>query len=603
MDELTLPEKWKLLFNSLLQSNSPDANFNVDVANEEIIFVTPDHTVATSLTAILNSPEAARASLSYSLTEEKQINITSLLKKDYPQPIQLQHDQGIAIFERIFGDAIIQRTGKMPWHAVDLKSENNHIAYFTCEKQYNKLSRHQVDTYKDILSSASFDELRRAIALDDAQHAEVPLNLDQKGMLAKHIDKILHIRSAGDIDTIYFDYGLLIKCLTAPAMEVTETAELQFKIHMNKNHLINYLNIIFQEGFVLRITGKEGEQEALPICFDTKGSIPVDNVVSLILDISKSMESGFNAYINNVCQFIKKLSEKENFLHARLRLIPFNEKFSVAEYFISNKEEDLEKIYKYLKDQKADGSTFIYHVLQVELNELAKLADKNNITVLTFTDGGDNDDEVNRYKHKASLDKVLKLMSTSSHPAKIYAVGLGDNFTEQNLLDLEAASHGKFIKLNSIDEDFAPIYAHLDTMGQSRLLARFVQDLSNTEFTVQVYADAISVASQALKFPMPFHVGDNRYAVQPGGLPLLESPEAKQDDTISDAATMELEELDLQIQRQKQELDRLIANSNKQKADVRRMAYANQQRLFANTATNSTTSSASLDPVTTPTLH
>jgi hypothetical protein len=180
MDTRTLPEKWKLLFNSLLQSSYPlDADFEIQVDKDEIIFVTPDQAVAASLTSILNSPEAARASLSYTLTEVKNSKLIQLQKKHYPEPIKLAHDQGKSIFERIFGEAIIVRTGQMPWNDVDLTKDDNHIAYFTCEKQFGKLSRHQVDTYKDILSSASFEELRRAIAIDDAQHAVVPLNLDQ----------------------------------------------------------------------------------------------------------------------------------------------------------------------------------------------------------------------------------------------------------------------------------------------------------------------------------------------------------------------------------------------------------------------------------------
>jgi hypothetical protein len=588
MDTRTLPEKWKLLFNSLLQSSHPNgASFEILASEEEIVFITPDQALAASLTSILNSPEAARASLNYSLTEEKSFALTALRKKHYPEPIKLDQHQGNTVFEKIFGDSIILRTGKMPWNVADLPTKDSFIAYFTCEKQYGKLSRHQVDTYQDILSSATFEELRRAIALDETQHSVVPLNLDQKGVLAKHIDKILQVRSEGDVDTIYFDYGLLITCLTAPEMQVTETVAHQFQIRLNKQHLINYLNLIFQEGFVLHITGKDDEQKALPICFNTKGSIPVDNVVSLILDISQSMEADFSDYIKHVYTFIKKLAENDSFLNARLRIVPFNEAHSLAEYFISNKKEDLDKIDKYLTSLKAKGGTHIYKALQTELTELIKLSVKNNITVLTFTDGDDNEDKLGKEKNITALKNVLEQMTHASHPARIFALGLGSNFSVENLRNLANASHGEFIKLNSI-ADFITIFDHLDKMGQARLLARFVQDLSETSFTVPVYANSISVAPQALKFPLAFSVGESRYDVKAGGLPLLEAADSKDNQVEADAETLELEALRLQIERQKLEYQRLLAA---------------RQTLFHKNATNTNASSATRESVPTHTLH
>lgn len=515
---LVTSENWELLFSSLLTSKINHDSFSITTTHSELIIHSKEQTLQKTIAAALSSPEAARTSVSYSLldrVDESSIPTAhpTLTEPFYPPILEINSGIGQLIFEKLFGDKITKRIGHIKWNA-ELERENCHVLYAHCEEGLEDLSALQVKKYKEVLSKASFSELRKALASKEEFYS--PLTLKDgaiNGILESHIDKILTIQTNHAKQTIYFDFGLLAKCLTPPRLlqaPIDEEKEISFEIRIDKNHLMSYLSIIFNEGFILNISHNQEKHEAQPICFSMQRAIPVNNSLTLILDCSTSMEQCFPSYIKQVKDFIIKLSEEKDYADATIRIKPFaSEELASHEFALTH----LDVIGRFLDSLEANGNTYLNGTIHSELKHIkSELQIKNN-TIIIFSDGEDNQTSEEINSNLASLTTDLK---KHTNPPKIYTLGLGEHYSKEKFADLSAITGGEHIKLDKI-EDFDAIIRHLNKMGKVRRLARFIQEMK--AFTVPAYEGEVSVAPIKLSVPGPFSVDGKEYYV------LLEKPE------------------------------------------------------------------------------
>jgi hypothetical protein len=504
--------KWKLLFSTLLNIPVSDLDLEIEVNKENLLLKSKTKTISEKIINTLNSPENIRANLSYTLIEKvnnSQQATPVAQAASYPPAIELAHGKGNEVYKQLFGERAIRLMGAIDWSDTELARPD---CYILTAEQDPDYPNNNEETYKNILSGATFEDLRLALSSDPDRYKPVPNRRNNNGVLAKHIDKIFY--KSNDSTATLFDYGLLIHCISAPAMKVLMTNE-DFQININIQNLINYLSIIFPEKFVLSVTGNPNEpQQATPITFSVKRSLALKNIVSLILDRSGSMASYREQYINHVKDFVNKLAVQTDYQDAIVRITCFSDTSSFAEYNISQ----LASILGHLENINIYGGTELNTAMNNELSQLLKRNDESeNVTVVLFTDGHATDQE-NAYELSVTADRIKQ---KQGNRPRVFALGLG-SIDETKLRHLATITDGAYINLQSI-EDFKNIIDHLEEMGRVKEFITFIQE--NTTFVTPSYVDDINVAAETLQIPGDFKVGDINYQVTQGGLTLTKDQE------------------------------------------------------------------------------
>jgi hypothetical protein len=512
---------WKLLFAALLQREDLDLTIDVNSSSDRLMITTRDPSIALQLQASLSSPESLRASVNYTIAENKaDLELNQLQKVIYPDHVLPTHDNGLDIFNDLFGEDTIAHVGRIDWQRGSTQ-ENIYLLTAACTDKYAEIIEPQVSLYQNFLSSASFAELRAALSSEPGEKNPLPQHKKGQGLLTDHSTKIIYLNTDNDRKTIYFDYGLLIKCLTPPAIKVLEESdgeETTYHFSIDKQHWLNYFSSVFNEKFILHRPA-DGSL-AQPICFNVNRSVPQKTVVALLLDCSTSMENNFPGYIAILKKFIASLVQDSNFYHATLRITPFatNKKES-KEFLLENDSTVLAEIDAFLGQLQADGWTYLHGTLSEELEYFNANHAGSNATILLFTDGKDQPDmSVDKNRITTKLKALTHNINHDTTPPKIFTYALGNDNKHEELKTLAELSGCSHTQLNIID-DFIIILQATSKIGKFRSLARFVQGL--TEFSVPVYSQDLNVAVNSINVPGEFSVDGKQYHVRSGGMELI----------------------------------------------------------------------------------
>lgn len=524
-DLLRESKDWLLLLCSLLNKNTENAGFTVSLDNnQEAVITTQNQALVTQLNKVLRSPESVRANINYTV-ELKGSSRSSVVPvepnyADLKLP-ELKHGIGKNVFEKLFGQSNLQRIGCPAWNQ---ELENNlFIITALCEDELEELAIEQIQKYLKMLTSASFNQLREALALDK------PLKLGQvqSGALSQNADKILYMtKGDGGKAIACFDFGLLLRCLSVPQFITTQqndnTDHIKFKI----NDFMSYLSTILNEGFLLHIPeSKDGKAEARPICFNAARAVPLEIVISLVLDCSGSMSNVFDEYLDQVMLFIKELAKKEEYQHAKIRIQPFaTELFPPIERILAEKE----SLIDYLKRLSSNDDTLLNHAVLTELQTLQARSQTITGSVAVFTDGQDNKSTPETNQALAKLTSELK---NDGNPPRVFAFSLGEQYDKLKCSELARLTGGSHHHLKDINEFTHYLSAHLDEYCRARRLVRFIEEESKRIVTVAVREGEIAVSENTIAIPNSFSInGGPAYSVKLGGRPLeakLTAPNAR----------------------------------------------------------------------------
>lgn len=507
---------WKLLFASLLKTQPDQLNLSLEINNGSIIISTPDAKLANDLENILKSPQAVLSNIDYTLHEipagEMPPEPAPIPTPQYPAQIELTHGMGETFFTSLFTPNLRQKVG-IAW-SNENKNENNYILEAPCDPELIELTKAQINTFKQILAKATYEQLRQAIAADKSVQQPLQKQEASNGPMANVVDKILYLSS--DHQKIYFDFGLLVKSLTPPKVEelvpvgATTSSNTEFVYSINQQHLMNYFGTIFQEGFVMHIDGDNAKQ----IFFNPKRAIPKKQSISIVVDCSGSMAAKENELKENVINFVNQMTENPQFKDTEITIIPFASTTGQPKTFNLYEKEE---IVAHINSLKIDGKTALHSTIHQVLSDLP--ADCNT-TAIIFTDGV-NTDGMPLEELKALTDNLIK---NTNNPPKIFTMGLGEKYNEE-MLDALASSTGcKHIKLETM-ADFKGIYVYLDTISIARSLARILQESTNTAFILPVQEGCLNVSPVTLSFPGSFVVNGIEYHATKGGIQLQAAAE------------------------------------------------------------------------------
>jgi hypothetical protein len=524
---ITPDQKWELFFSALLKSRVPNLDFQVKVEGEDILINTTDKLLVETIQDVLTSPEKARASLPYTLTNSsKNVSSVQLQEIIYPEAIAVEHGDGQKIFSRILGEANLKRVGCPNWDEEEKETTNQKIL-FAKNDNLESLSQHQVDFYRDLFSHASYAEFRNALAVKDDDYKPLP-QTKNKGILAKHIHKILFKKN----DTFNFDYGLLMKCLIAPSMFLRHISSTDnYEMRINKNHLISYISTVIKEGFILLPQGdaNAATQQATPITFNMGQAIPVKTNFTFLVDCSSSMNAGFNEFKKYIHDYIIKITLQDDLADADISITPFETVMQPTKTFtVVELKRNPSLLATYFSTLVANGNTTLDLTIAETLKKLKQHTQDINDIVIICTDGEDSYGK----QHLEQLKDRSAEIKSKINPPKLYTVGFGERYDEKKLETLGQITGCEHIKLNDTkDLDKLMELLKIPEITKARVLATFVQELEAvpTEITVVTHENDLGVPKQqgTLTIPGNFKVSGKSYHVDKGA-PSLQPADEKQ---------------------------------------------------------------------------
>ncbi len=525
---------WLLLLRNTLGIQDLDqSDLTISETEHTVTIVTSNATLAERLNVVLKSPKTIYTSLRYNIKSEASAKQT-LAEEDgkYPQIPKLDELLNFNFIDHFFAPELHRKIG-VQWKS-DIKESDHYVICFEIDLLLQTLTIEQLKLYKQCLANASLTELRNALtfATEHCPLNKLPDIAKAAGPLANVVDKIIYTTKDSQGKPIAcFDIKLLCYCLTPPVMQVIpiatgSQAEPQFHIEINKTHFISYLSTILPEGFVLHLQEhptRPGSQLAFPICFNLERTIPLENVISFVLDKSGSMEDCFPQYIKEVKEFIGEL--KEQSIHhvalqnTTIRIRAFSDQSTVRKFSLQT---DIASIFEYLDELKADGKTYLYGAVAEEFSALEPNFSDKNITFVVFTDGADN---VNTESSLAILNEKNMRFKEQVEPPKVFTFGLGKNYDENGLRKLSDLSGNQHTRLNVIREFKKGLTTHLDSYCTTVKLVRFVQqqvdnnlqvlEERQSQFSLKIREGQIvhAAANQTLVVPGSFTVNDETYTV------------------------------------------------------------------------------------------
>lgn len=191
------------------------------------------------------------------------------------------------VLERFFGIEKLNSIGCQPqWKEVKTNSNQN-VYRAICSKREMALRTSQVDTYKYILSNASWEELYLVLAKNNHKHLEDPKDSDEygKGPLSIYLEQLFSIREEQGKTFIYFDCIGLIKCILAPKFALTDQKNVAGcdKIVVDKSHFMLYMSTILNKNQgILFHQHKEGR--IVPISIACRNTIQSKTLIDFGID-------------------------------------------------------------------------------------------------------------------------------------------------------------------------------------------------------------------------------------------------------------------------------------------------------------------------------
>jgi len=541
---------WKRLLGALdlLDSES------VIEDDDTITITSTDPNFAEKFAQVLRTPEQIKSRLQYTIQKLAADATTpqpaqTIVEPQYLPIPSLAAGQGKEILHRIFGRDFVVRLGfndevMAKW--TDLDDQRLSMAV---DPQIVGLRDFQIKALVQRLQQASHEELWQSCA-DPGDTYLIPYseaNESSQGPLGKYANKIIYKKTDPDGKKYYvFDYGLLHTLVYPPKIaniaqqpqqnQSDEVKQPRVEVKLQKSALMAYLHSVFPEGFVLD-TRDVPPGQAVPICLAAEGR-PMPRTISILLDCSKSMKQDFGSYIQKVESLITDLAlrcEEGDVI----RVVPFDSvmgdvielrvkksaipETSDTETVTAGLHKDfIDSVKKSLATLQAKARTLLYGTIENELKTLASKLQTQNITVIIFTDGCDNE---STQEQKTALEKLTEGYRKGGNVPKIITFGLGQHYDVKIMEYLATLTGSEHIKVDTI-KDMQVATRHLDNAVTARELIRFIQTLEQTsEQVVVARVNQPVAAAKPITLDKPFEVDGSRYHATSGAPVVRKAPD------------------------------------------------------------------------------
>jgi hypothetical protein len=528
-EKSTHSSDWRSLIIALL--GNPAHAIAVSEQKDTLKITTRDPVVVEKLGQMLESPEQLQAGLWYTIQPLQ--SPTSLLTSPLPRyPAASPFDQkdGLRIYRNLLTKKMRRRIGEFDW-----EEDENYTLKSSILKEEVPLSQEQLNTLVAYIKKLNYLQLRKVISNETnvLQDAEVIESKDQIMPLLPVLNEIIgmkHLENGSAI--IYFNYGLLRKCLVPPKLSIdnlkaAQNSEGLCEITVEKISLINYLSTVTEASLLLEpVSSGAGDEKKIdrgrPILLRPliEGTARRENRYILLIDCSESMISKFYSYIEKIKLAIKHLRTLQP--SAIMHIIPFKNKNLHCQGFIGNVSE-AEKISQFLDTLNASGRTYLY-------GPLANQLDQDNIyntSIFIFTDGIDNESSLQ--EENLLKEKVIAL-TTQQKPPKVFIFGMGEELDEVLIKKLSAATDAVCVRGDtpSIFEELDQYLQKINTPSAVVFILEKIKEAWVSQKT-RVFEGKPAVANFTVAVPGNLKIDGLSYTTHLAGASLLIEQEKKSD--------------------------------------------------------------------------
>lgn len=403
------------------------------------------------------------------------------------------------ILEKFFGITKLQDIGQPEWKTNHTQNGQIIYSHQCTSKRDVSLRKNQIDSYKSILSHATWNDLYSALAVNNSHCIPDNAANDSEemgnGPLSSHLEQLFCIREEDGKFIIYFDCRGLIKCILAPQLELqTQQHNSSYsQIFIDKLHFMKYMSIVLSQDVLLH---KHQEGKLLPITIGCNNALQSNTLIDFAVDCSGSMESVFPELKKLLKVLIQRLHDHKSLdNHATtIKLSRFGSRNSTFPSIVLPLTQ-LQILFDTIDGfAKPDQQTAIYQFLHQQ-HTYYKSLDNYNIVSILVSDGQDNDSE-SIYKLNATKDdvlsKTLSSLAKAISPPQFFSIEIGDRIDELVLDIIKQATNGTRIKAGNDLHDFKLIFDHIGQLSLYRSFIHFAQE--TRQFKLPAIEGKITIA-------------------------------------------------------------------------------------------------------------
>ncbi len=516
-------------------------DFEVQVNEQNIDIVSSDLMLLLAIHQTLSTPDNARRSLKYVINEIEFASSKPLVGIN--QKIDFSSMKGLDILSRIFSDNLFKTLSKTGLTHEALSSHDNKRTKeiripIDNGPGFDTIAKGQLEILTAAMIGGGIRGMKKAfleglkLELNKSPRSSLNLETEFSGIFK------IEINPEMGQNELVINYGALISLIFPPVPELRmeelpqeKQLSKQFKMSFNRRSLLAYLVDIFEEGFILQIKNNR----ATPICLPLDNLVKQNNLLSLVLDRSTSMEGDFEELIERIKVFLQEYipsCSKGDIL----RIVDFGSKSQVKEFMLTgNGQEYFDNILAHLATLEVNGYTRLYETVRTELHVLT--SDKYQgytESVIVFTDGFNDENLYDRYVDleraqredetflQEYKENMQKLHSEGANKVpSVFSVGLGTY--NRTMLEQWAEQSGVHHTHLEKVEDFDYVKSHLEKLRRPRILAKFIQKEVQRLFSV--YEGTLAIPEGfTLDADVPFTFNGRTYQFAPTSLkPIVES--------------------------------------------------------------------------------
>lgn len=448
--------------------------------------------------------------------------VISASQDEYPKAefplLDINQAKGNDIFTRLFTEEILASTGTIIEWQEDRNNDGQVVHYYICQSpEDGDLRAGQIAVFKKILSLATWADLYKAFAKDNAQPLPVPMDYLKRpkghGPLTPHLDNLISIREEGGFKVVRFDCLGLLKCVIAPqfvvhkpAASASAVAEPAAEIHLDHEHFMAYMNTLLNHDNGVMF--HENASRLYPIAIDPKHAIQAKTLIRFGIDCSSSMHKDFPTLKDLLKQVFLRIPTKLDPHATIIQISRFGSRhipdpvnpdgqgtdqriqydtitIKASDCTDANLDSILARIARPAPpDSDNPSGTPLFEFLVEDYQNLdsKEWEEYNKVSVL-ISDGEDNtssedckpDKKLAAEKREDRLSITLRKMNAAVAPPNFFSIEIG-TLCDDILQVISEITQGKRIKVGRGLENFDVFFDHLGQLNISRQFMHFVQE-------------------------------------------------------------------------------------------------------------------------------
>ncbi len=491
-------EKWQIF----LQTVTKNTSVNVEqVTDDEVVFTAGTDSDLQALTDVFSSKELFRENVIVALKQGAD-------QSESPQPpleprSPLLDLSGQDILAKLFSKDFLESIEFDP--ATLLNNPLYRIATLVVSEASPIRLKRALTTYELMQSALSNPELVASILNGNTKAIAQEPKTGEITDFGKSVISIMNtsVTSAN----VVFNYGFLQAFMQnqhgvgmgdSPIIATSATQVGRFTL--KKDALLRFVHDALSSNLVFK---KEGD-ELRPVVFkerQTENSNPASLNLHMLLDISGSMRTNFEAYKKKIKETLQKITAASK--EWTITLTAFND-FSSSKTFSTSNANDLDDLYDFIDELEAKHGTNLHGTIYDTIQSLN--SQQQSSALVVFTDGEDTE----KKKTDQQIAEASLNLRRQNDQFMMFSLGFGKDYNKTFFDSLSVAGGFIHTHLDQISQ-FSEFNQYIGSLNVKKVVFEFMTEAAKS-FFMQCPEGEVAVSSNTV--PVNAQVKHNGAALQ-----------------------------------------------------------------------------------------